>query len=332
MALEYPAQPDDTELLDAYSKAVIGAVDLVGPSVVKIEAFAPDARSGRAADGSRRTGATGSGLIFTPDGLVLTNSHVVHASRELSVTLASGIQVDADLIGEDPDTDLAVVRLGRGPGPSTMLGESSRIRSGQVVIAIGAPFGFQHTVTAGVVSAVGRALRSRNGRLMENLIQTDAALNPGNSGGPLVTSGGEVIGVNTAAIVGVQGISFAVPINTAKYVIGSLLREGRVRRSFIGVSGHDVEVPPRLGRYHRLEGRRAVAVVDVAAGSPAARAGVLPHDLIVSFNGETVEGVDDLARRLTEALIGRVLPMVVVRGPEKRTLRIVPVDAQARAA
>jgi S1-C subfamily serine protease len=317
----------DNQLLDAYSRAVVSAVDLVGPSVVKIDAYA----GGRRERGTPR-GGTGSGLVFTPDGLVLTNSHVVAGSRSLRITLADGGQVDADLIGHDEDTDLAVVRLAGGGAPSRPLGDSTGLRPGQVAIAIGAPFGFQHTVTAGVVSALGRALRARTGRLMENLVQTDAALNPGNSGGPLVTSTGEVVGINTAAIVGVQGISFAVPINTAKHVIGALLREGRVRRSFVGISGHDVALPRRLVRYHELTTDRGIAVVDVAPNSPASRAGVLPHDLVVSFNGEPVSGVDDLARQLTEALIGRVLPIVVVRGPDKRTLRIVPVDGTARAA
>jgi S1-C subfamily serine protease len=325
-----PISPDD-QLLDAYSRAVVSAVDLVGPSVVKIEASVGSSRPERGPNGPSR-GGTGSGLIFTPDGLVLTNSHVVAGSRSLRVTLADSRQRDADLIGHDADTDLAVIRLAGGDAPCQPLGDSSRLRPGQVAIAIGAPFGFQHTVTAGVVSALGRGLRARTGRLMENLIQTDAALNPGNSGGPLVTSAGEVVGINTAAIIGVQGISFAVPINTAKHVISALLREGRVRRSFVGISGHDIALPRRLVRYHELNTDHAIAVVDVAPHSPAARAGVLPHDLVVSFNGEAVRGVDDLARQLTEALIGRVLPLVVVRGPDKRTLRIVPVEGAARAA
>ncbi len=311
----------DDALLDAYSRAVVGAVERVGPSVVKLEVTnRTRERRGRPDE----SGSSGSGLIFTPDGLVLTNSHVVHDSRSMSVLLADGRRFVADLVGSDPDTDLAVVRIDGRDLPFQLPGDSSHLRPGQVAIAIGSPFGFQHTVTAGVISAVGRALRSRTGRLMEHLIQTDAALNPGNSGGPLVTSAGEVVGINTAAILGVQGISFAVPINSAKVVVSALLREGRVRRSFIGISGHDVALPPRLKRYHRLEAERAVAVVDVADGSPAARAGVRPHDLIVSFNGEPATGVDMLSRQLTDVVIGQPLPLVVVRGPDRRTLRVTP--------
>ena len=311
----------DDLLLDAYSQAVVGAVERVGPSVVKLDVGGV-ARERRGRE--QETNGSGSGLIFTPDGLVLTNSHVVHDSRTISVLLADGRKFAADVVGSDPDTDLAVVRIDGRDFPFQLPGDSSRLRPGQVAIAIGSPFGFQHTVTAGVISAVGRALRSRTGRLMEHLIQTDAALNPGNSGGPLVTSAGEVVGINTAAILGVQGISFAVPINTAKVVVSALLREGRVRRSFIGISGHDVALPPRLKRYHQLDADRAVAVVDVAAGSPAARAGVRPHDLIVSFNGEPATGVDTLSRQLTDAVIGHALPLVVVRGPDRRTLHVTP--------
>ena len=310
-----PDSTHDDQLLDAYSRAVVSAVDRIGPSVVKIEAR-----------------ATGSGLIFTPDGLTLTNSHVVHGSRAARVTLADGQGVDGDVIGEDPDTDLAILRIDAGRTPSQPFGDSSRLRPGQVAVAIGSPLGFQHTVSAGVVSATGRALRARTGRLMENLIQTDAALNPGNSGGPLVTSAGAVVGINTAAIAGVHGISFAIAINTAKQIIAAILRDGRVRRSFIGIGAHDVPLPPRLRRFHQLSAQRGLAVVDVAAGSPAASAGIRPHDLIVEFDGRLLESVDDLSRQLTEALIGRVVPVVVVRGAEKRTLRIVPVESERRAA
>jgi S1-C subfamily serine protease len=318
--------PDDADLLDAYSRAVVGAVERVGPSVVKIDALA----SGRGR--TQAQSATGSGLVFTPDGLVLTNSHVVHGRSRLRVTLADGRQADADFVGDDVETDLAVLRIGVGDVPSRMLGDSSALRPGQVAIAIGSPLGFRHTVTTGVVSALGRALRSQSGRLMENLIQTDAALNPGNSGGPLVTSAGAVVGVNTAAIAGVQGISFAVPVNTAKVVISALLREGRVRRSFIGISGHDTPLPRRLARFHGLPGARALAVAEVAPSSPAADAGVRPHDLIVAFDDRPVEGVDDLVRCLADTAIGRSIPLVVIRADEKRTLRVVPVEAGARAA
>lgn len=308
----------DSALLDAYSMAVTSAVDRVAPSVVKIEIGA-----GRD-DRSRGERGTGSGLVFTPDGLVLTNSHVVSDAGSLQVVLDDGRQFDADRIGDDPDTDLAVIRIGAHGVPYQPLGDSSRVRPGQVAIAIGSPFGFQHTVTAGVISALGRSLRSRTGRLMENLMQTDAALNPGNSGGPLVTGAGEVIGVNTAAILGVQGISFAVPINTARVVIGALLRHGRVRRSVIGVSGQDAPLPRRLARYHHLEQDRAVGVVEVAPRSPADTAGIRARDLIVTFADTPVRGVDDLVRLLTDGVIGTPLPVVVLRGPDRRTLHVVP--------
>lgn len=324
-AIDRPTRDED--LLDAYSRAVVDAVDRVGPGVLRI-----DASGVRTIESSRPEGATGSAFAFTPDGLALTNSHVVHGSRSLKATLADGSETEADLIGEDPDTDLAVVRLRARHVPGQALGDSSRLRAGQLVIAIGTPLGFQHTVTAGVVSALGRALRARTGRLLENLIQTDAALNPGNSGGPLVTSAGEIVGVNTAAISGVHGMSFAVPINTARQVIAAILRDGRVRRSVIGIGGHDVPLPPRLRRYHRLPIDRAIAVVEVTPGGPAARAGLLPHDLIVLFEGEPVRGVDDLWRRLTAETIGRVVSVTVVRGPEMRSVRVVPVESIARAA
>ena len=314
--------PDDAALLDAYSRAVIEAVERVGPSVVKIETEAP--AQGRGGRSSRWRGGSGSGLVVTPDGLILTNSHVVAGAGLLGVVLADGRRCGARVVGDDPDTDLAVIRADTTGLPSQPLGDSGRLRPGQVVIAIGAPFGFQHTVTAGVVSALGRALRARNGRLMEHLIQTDTTLNPGNSGGPLVTSAGEVIGVNTAALAGVHGISFAVPINTARLVIGALLRDGRVRRSVIGISGHDTSIPRRLVRHHELSSERGIAVVDIAPGSPAERAGVRPGDLIVSLADAVVSSVDDLSRLLTDDLIGQPLPLVVVRGADKRTLRVVP--------
>jgi S1-C subfamily serine protease len=314
----------DDALLDAYSRAVVDAVDRVGPSVVKVDV------GGRARGEGRRgsnQGGTGSGLIVSPDGLILTNNHVVAGGGSLKITLEDGRRFAATRIGEDPHTDLAVIRADGQDLPYQTLGQSARLRPGQVAIAIGSPYGFQHTVTTGVVSALGRALRSHTGRLLEHLIQTDAALNPGNSGGPLVTSAGEVVGINTAAIAGVQGIAFAVPASTAKMVIGALLRDGRVRRSYIGISGHDAVLPPRLVRFHHLPGVGAVAVADVAAGSPAARGGVLQHDLIVAFGGTPVCGIDDLLRRLTADAIGAAVSLDVVRGPERRTLHVVPVES-----
>ena len=311
--------PTDDELLDAYSRSVIGAVDLVGPAVVKLDVAT--ARRGRRGMGS------GSGLIFTPDGLVLTNAHVVEHAERIEVHLADGRRFEGRAIGEDPDTDIAVVRVGGHALPWRMLGDSRSLRPGQVVIAIGSPYGFQHTVTAGVVSALGRSLRGRSGRLIDNLVQTDAALNPGNSGGPLVTSRGEVVGVNTAAILGVQGISFAIPINTARHIVSQLLRDGRVRRSVIGIAGQDVEIPRRLVRALRLEQARGVGVSQVMDDGAAKQAGAMVRDVILSFGATAVAGIDDLQRLLTDGVIGLPQQLVVIRGDEKRTLIVVPREA-----
>lgn len=297
----------DHELFDAYSQAVISAVDLVGPAVVKVDA-----------------GGTGSGFIFTPDGLVLTNSHVVSRASRIGVTLPDGRDLVADLVGDDPHTDLAVLRVSAPDLIAAPFGDSSSLKPGQLVIAIGNPFGFQHTVTAGVVSALGRSLRARTVRLMENLIQTDAALNPGNSGGPLVTSRAQVVGVNTAVILGGQGIAFAVPINTARYVVSSLLRDGRVRRSHLGVAGQDVPIPRRLVRMHQLTSERGVSVTAVSEGTAAADAELRPGDLIVEFGGEPVRGVDDLHRLLTEERIGELVAIKVIRRGELRRILVTP--------
>lgn len=297
----------EQELLDAYSHAVTTAVDQVGPSVVKVEA-----------------GGTGSGFVFAPDGLILTNSHVVARASRIGVTLPDGRDLVADLVGDDPHTDLAVLRVSATDLVAAPFGDSSSLRPGQLVIAIGNPFGFQHTVTAGVVSALGRSLRARTVRLMENLIQTDAALNPGNSGGPLVTSRAHVVGVNTAVILGGQGIAFAVPINTARYVVSSLLRDGRVRRSHLGVAGQDTPIPRRLVRLHRLPHDRGVTITAVSKHTAAAAAQLRPGDLIVEFAGEPVRGVDDLHRLLTEERIGELLPIRIVRRGELRRLLVTP--------
>ena len=270
---------------------------------------------------------SGSGLIFTPDGLVLTNAHVVEHAERIDVHLADGRHFEGRAIGEDPVTDIAVVRVGGHDLPWRMLGDSRSLRPGQVVIAIGSPYGFQHTVTAGVVSALGRSLRGRSGRLIDNLVQTDAALNPGNSGGPLVTSRGEVVGVNTAAILGVQGISFAIPINTARHIVSQLLRDGRVRRSVIGIAGQDVEIPRRLVRALRLEQARGVGVSQVMDDGAAKQAGAMVRDVILSFGGTAVAGIDDLQRLLTDGVIGLPQQLVVIRGDEKRTLIVVPREA-----
>jgi S1-C subfamily serine protease len=270
---------------------------------------------------------SGSGLIFTPDGLVLTNAHVVERAERIDVHLADGRHFEGRAIGEDPDTDIAIVRVGGHDLPWRMLGDSRSLRPGQVVIAIGSPYGFQHTVTAGVVSALGRSLRGRSGRLIDNLVQTDAALNPGNSGGPLVTSRGEVVGVNTAAILGVQGISFAIPINTARHIVSQLLRDGRVRRSVIGIAGQDVEIPRRMVRALGLEQARGVGVGQVMDDGAAKQAGAMVRDVILSFGGTAVAGIDDLQRLLTDGVIGLPQQLVVIRGDEKRTLVIVPREA-----
>ena len=297
----------DQELFDSYSHAVMTAVDVVGPSVVKVDA-----------------GGTGSGFIFAPDGLILTNSHVVAHAKKIGVTLPDGRDLVADLVGDDPHTDLAVLRVTAPDLVAAPFGDSSRLRPGQLVIAIGNPFGFQHTVTAGVISALGRSLRARTVRLLENLIQTDAALNPGNSGGPLVTSASQVVGVNTAVILGGQGIAFAVPINTARYVVSCLLRDGRVRRSHLGVAGQDVPIARRLVRAHHLSHDRGVAITAVSEGTPAADAELRPGDMIVEFGNDPVRGVDDLHRLLTEERIGELVPIKILRRGELRRVLVMP--------
>jgi S1-C subfamily serine protease len=330
MASPARTQPDsalaDDALLDAYSCAVITAVEIVGPSVVKI-----DVRSDNRADGARRrrpeAAGSGSGFVFTPDGLILSNSHVVHGSRTAEVTLADGRNLRADVLGHDPDTDLAVLRVSATDLVVAPLGDSTRLRAGQLVIAIGNPYGFEHTVTTGVVSALGRALRARTGRLMENLIQTDAALNPGNSGGPLVTSAGEVIGVNTAVILGGQGISFAVPIDTAKRVVFDLIAHGRVRRSYIGIAGQDTKIARNLARILGLTTASGVLVVSVADAGPASDAGLREGDVIVEVDGVAVARVDDLHRVLTERQIGRAVALAVVRENRRTVLRVTPREA-----
>jgi S1-C subfamily serine protease len=314
------AVPDEA-LLDAYSKAVIGAADRVRPSVVHIESFRPTpGRQSRPAEVS----GTGSGVIFTPDGFILTNSHVVHGSQRLAVTLHDGRRRDAALVGDDPDTDLAVIRIDAKNLPAASLGDSSAIRVGQLVVAIGNPFGFQCTVTAGVVSALGRSLRSQSGRLIDDVIQTDAALNPGNSGGPLVSSRGEVIGVNTAVIMPAQGLCFAIAVNTARFVASRLLRDGKVRRSYIGLGGQNVPIQRRVVRFHDLAVESGVLVLTVEGGSPAEKTGLSRGDVIVGFDGAPVAGIDDLHRLLTSDRVGTRVLLEVLRGTEKITLAVVP--------
>jgi S1-C subfamily serine protease len=312
-----PAPAGDDALFDAYSRAVIRAADEVGPSVVNIEV-------------RRRTGeraGSGSGFIITPDGFVLTNSHVVHGADRVEVTLADGRHPDAQVVGDDPHTDLAVVRIYAPQLRPVRLGDSRRVRVGQVAIAIGNPYGFQCTVTAGVVSALGRSFRANTGRLIDDIIQTDAALNPGNSGGPLVNSRGEVIGVNTAVILPAQGICFAIAIDTAKYVAGWLIKDGKIPRSYIGVGGQNVPLHRRLVRHYRLAVPSGVLVIAIAPGSPADHAGLREGDVMVDFNGQPVPSIDALHKLLTADHIGVQSALSVLRGAEKLSLLITPQES-----
>jgi S1-C subfamily serine protease len=304
------ASARDRDVLDAYSRAVTSAAARVAPSVVHVEV-------GR---------GTGSGFVFAPDGLVLTNSHVLNGREVPWLTLLDGRRLRADVVGDDPDTDLAVLRVSAHDLTAVPLGDSSRLLPGQLVVAIGNPFGFQHTVTAGVVSALGRGLRARTGRLMENLIQTDAALNPGNSGGPLVTGAGEVIGVNTAIIRGGQGIAFAVPVNTARDVLTALLREGRVRRGVLGVSAQTCPIRRRVVHDHGLPCDQGVLVSEVQRGSPADRAGLRPGDIILEFAGAAVDSIDALHRQLTGDAIGQPTRVRLLRAGVPRDVVVVPTE------
>jgi S1-C subfamily serine protease len=321
----------DGDLLDAYSQAVVRAAEKVSPSVVNIEVKKALKMKGvntyRLPEEMR---GSGSGFIFTPDGFVLTNSHVVHHAETIEVTLSDGRRFRADLIGDDPGTDLAVIRINGAKFPSAPLGDSQRIRVGQLVIAIGNPYGFQCTVTAGVISALGRSLRSMSGRLIDNVIQTDAALNPGNSGGPLVTSHGEVIGVNTAMILPAQGICFAIGINTAKFVAARLIKDGKIRRSYIGLGGQNVMLHRRFVRALRLPVESGVLVASIEDGSPAQRAGLGKGDMIIAFDGKPVAGIDDLHRILTEEKVGVPSMVTIIRGSEKKVLEIVPEESKRR--
>jgi len=322
-----PAFPNDQSLLDAYSHAVIGAVELVAPAVVAIDVHKRGAALGRR---SRAQAGSGSGFVFAADGLILTNSHVVEGAERIEVTLPDGRERSADLIGHDPDTDVAVLKITAAELTALTFGDSQTLRPGQVVIAIGNPYGFQHTVTTGVVSALGRSLRARSGRLIDHVIQTDAALNPGNSGGPLVTSAGLVIGVNTAIIAGGQGLSFAVPIGTVAAVLPPLLRDGYVRRGYLGVAGQDVPLLRRVTRFHRLSQPSGVFVISVEADAPAQAAGLREGDIIVSLDSTPIASLDDLHRLLTGARIGTTASLGILRGAGRLDLTVSIADRPSR--
>jgi S1-C subfamily serine protease len=313
--VSFPTSRTDDYLLDDFSRTVIRAVDAVAPAVVSVTVTHPS-RNARRPDGQ----ANGSGFIFAADGLILTNSHVVEGSPRVEVTLSDGRECGADVVGRDPDTDLAVLRITANDLVAAALGDSRTLRPGQLVIAIGNPLGFQHTVTTGVVSALGRSLRSRSGRLIEQVIQTDAALNPGNSGGPLVSGDGQVVGVNTAIIAGGNGLSFAVPISTALMVVPSLLRDGRVRRGYLGIAGQSVPLLRRVTRFHHLAQAGAVLVTSVENGGPADAAGVRDGDLLVSFDDLVIESLDDLHRALTDSRIGTRATLGILRGAARLDL------------
>jgi S1-C subfamily serine protease len=307
----------DTEILDAYSHAVISVADTVGPAVVRVET--------RAANG--RTGGVGSGVVIAPDGLVLTNSHVVQGAKEVRLLDAEGRVMEASRLGEDPDTDLALLRAGSARNLATAaLGDSKKLRRGQLVVAIGNPLGFESTVTAGVISALGRSLRSGSGRLIEDVIQTDAALNPGNSGGPLVSSRGQVIGINTAIIQGAQGICFAVASNTAQFVLSELIQHGRVRRSYIGISGQTTPVSRRHAHNAGIDNASGAMITGLEPDGPATLAGLMSLDVIVRVDGKAVTGVDDLIRLLNSERIGRTIAVDVLRRGLLRTFELQPLE------
>jgi S1-C subfamily serine protease len=323
----------DADLLDAYSATVVSAVERVGPSVAHLEVWG---QAGTRARGPRGRGAdapagSGSGFVFTPDGFMLTNSHVVEGATRIRATFADGTTAPAEVVGRDPDTDLAVLRVSAPSLVAARLGDSTRLRPGQVVIAIGNPLGFASTVTSGVVSALGRTMRAQSGRVIDAVIQTDAALNPGNSGGPLVDSRGDVVGINTAIISGAQGICFAVPVSTAHLVIPQLISEGRVRRGWIGVSGQSIQLSRRRMQLSHLSAPGAVLVTEVAPRSPAEAAELKARDIIVGFGESVVGGIDDLQRLLTRDSIDRAARLTVLRDGAQLTRWIIPVDDSRRS-
>ena len=324
--IQSPSNPiSDDVLLDVYSKAVTFAAEKVSPSVVNIDVRKNMGSSWlkdpRFPGGS---GGSGSGFIFTSNGYILTNSHVVHDAHEITVTLQDGRAFPAEIVGDDPDTDLAVIQIDALNLKPVEFGNSETLKPGQLVVAIGNPYGFQYTVTAGVVSALGRSLRASSGRLIDDVIQTDAALNPGNSGGPLVSSQGQVVGVNSAVILPAQGICFAIPIKTAKYVAGLLIKDGKIRRATIGVGGQNVQLHPRAIEAHGLKTPGGILVISIESGSPAQRSGLLKGDVIIGFNDKPISHIDDLHRLLTDKHLGIQSTIEILRGREKLALDIVP--------
>jgi S1-C subfamily serine protease len=316
---------DDRVLLDAYSNAVIGVTEQVGPAVVRVE-------TGSKAPNSRERGGLGSGIVISPDGLVLTNNHVVGSSKQIRLRDHEGVVTDARVLGVDPDTDLALLRAdGARDLRHASLGNSKRLRLGQLVVAIGNPLGFESTVTAGIVSALGRSIRSVSGRTIEDVIQTDAALNPGNSGGPLVSSAAEVIGINTAIINGAQGICFAVASNTAQFVLSEIIRHGYVRRAYIGVSGQTAPIPRRHAVVAGVDNKMGALLAHIEPDSPAALAGLLPGDVVIKLDGVDVNGVDDLIRALDRDRIDRTLAMEVLRMGRLRAIDIHPIERKPSA-
>lgn len=327
-----PAVRGDESLLDAYSQAVIGAVDKVAAAVLHLQVSQPRVAQTPAGGAAPGVMGTGSGVVFTPDGFVLTNSHVVHGADRITATLNDGRVLPAYLVGDDPDTDLAVLRIHAPITGWAALGDSKTIRVGQLVVAIGNPLGFECSVTAGVVSALGRSLRSQSGRLIDDVLQTDAALNPGNSGGPLVTASGAVIGINTAVIRGAQGLCFAIASNTARFVLGEILRHGKVRRGYLGIAGQSTHVSRRVARFHGLDAEGGVRIASIEPGSPAAATDLLTGDLIFAIEGEAVTGVDDLHRWLAAEQIDRPLRLSVLRLGRRIERLITPREKTASTA
>jgi S1-C subfamily serine protease len=325
-------EPVDAELLDAYSSVVVDAVERVGPSVAHLSVWTPSSgprrgRNGATVDGQAPPSGTGSGFVFTPDGFMLTNSHVVERATRIRATFADGASHEAHVVGNDPDTDLAVLRVHATALVAATLGDSRRLRAGQVVIAIGNPLGFASTVTSGIVSALGRTMRSQSGRLIDAVIQTDAALNPGSSGGPLVDSRGHVVGINTAVIAGAQGICFAVPVSTAHVVIPQLIGEGRVRRGWLGLSGQTIQLSRRRVQLSHLSAAGALLVTETVSRGPADRAGIRARDIIISLGAFPVTGVDDLQRLLTRDHIGRPTTVTLLRDGVRIELSVTPSES-----